>query len=266
MERLKIKVQPLFMLYVFLCIYFGWYNDIFYYIVVLYLHEYGHYLMLRKLGYEAEQIIFSVYGSRLESHSHYQPKDEILIALAGPMINVIFIVCTVALWWVVPSIYLFTETFVFCNLVVLVFNLLPIYPLDGGRVVLAISSLKIKRKKLEKISSRVCLVLGVIVLILFIVSLFIKINYNLLFIGIFLTLNSTGYISQNYLIDGLINKKYNRPLEIKKYKVKGLEDRELIKYISPNYYSIFEVERGERIIIIEEKDLLDYGKNIVKRY
>ncbi len=264
MERLKIKIQPLFILYVFLCIYFGWYNDIFYYIVVLYLHEYGHYIVLRKLGYDAEQMIFSLYGSSLRTHNHYKVRDEILIALAGPIVNIILIVCTVALWWVFPSIYFFTKTFVLCNVIVLIFNILPIYPLDGGRVLLSAFSTKVKRQKLEKISSKICLVFGVILLVLFVISLFLKINYNLLFIGIFLTLNSTASISQNYVIDGLFGKKYNKPMEIKKYKVKNLDNRELLKYISPHYYTIFEVERSGRTIIIEEKDLLDYGKNIVK--
>ena len=176
MERLKIRIQPLFLLYVFLCIYFGWYNDIFYYIVVLYLHEYGHYVMLRRLGYDAEQMIFSVYGSRLETYNHYKPKDEILIALAGPIVNIILIICTVALWWLFPTVYLFTRPFVICNLVILFFNLLPIYPLDGGRVWVAAFSTRVKRKKLEKISSRICLILGVLLLLLFIKSLFYKIN------------------------------------------------------------------------------------------
>ena len=252
------------MLYVFLCIYFGWYNDIFYYVVVLYLHEYGHYLALKKLGYDAEQMIFSVYGSALKTSNHYKARDEILIALAGPLVNIILIICTVALWWVFPSIYFFTRTFVICNVVVLFFNILPIYPLDGGRVLLSALSTKIKRNKLEKTSSKACLVLGLILLVLFIISIFLKINCNLLFIGVFLTLNSTASISQNYVIVGLISKKYNKPMEIKKYRVKNLEDRELLKYISPHYYTIFEVERCGRTITIEEKDLLDYGKNIVK--
>lgn len=252
------------MLYVFLCIYFGWYNDIFYYVVVLYLHEYAHYFVLKKLGYDAEQMIFSVYGSSLQTNNHYKVRDEILIALAGPIFNIILIICTIALWWVIPSIYFFTKTFVICNVVVLIFNILPIYPLDGGRVLLSALSTKIKRNKLEKISSKVCLVFGIIVLLLFTISIFFKINYNLLFIGIFLTLNSTASISQNYVVDSLIGKKYNKPMEIKKYRVKNLDNRELLKYISPRYYTIFEVERSGKTITIEEKDLLDYGKNIVK--
>lgn len=256
MERLKVKVQPLFILYVFLCIYFGWYNDIFYYIVVLYLHEYGHYIMLRKLGYDSVGMVFAVYGSSLKTCNHYKPKDEILISIAGPIVNVILIICTIALWWVFPTTYMFTRSFVICNAVVMLFNLLPIYPLDGGRVLVASLSHRIKREKLEKVSSVICGILGVILLGLFVISLFYKINYNCLFIGVFLILNSTGYKVHKYanMLD-VIDKKYNTPMEVKTFRVNRLNKRELIKYLSPHYYSIFEIEYGEYIKTIEERDL-----------
>ena len=256
MERLKIKIHPLFALYVFLCIYFGWYNDIFYYIVVLVLHEYGHYFMTRHLGYSTEGMMLSIYGSSLKTNNCYKVKDEVIIALAGPIVNIILIVIFVALWWFIPSLYLFTKSFVICNLIVLAFNMLPIYPLDGGRVILALFSKKFSRQKLEKVSAKICFSLGIILLGLFVYSLLIKINYNLLIMGIFLILNSTMSSANDYVKSvNSFTKKYSKPVEVKVFKVRDINRSQMIKYLSPHYYSIFEIDGEGKQIRVEEKDL-----------
>lgn len=263
MEKLKIKIQPLFVLYVFLCIYFGWYNDIFYYIVVLVLHEYGHYFATKHLGYSVDGLVFAIYGSALKSNNFYKPKDEIVIALAGPFINVILILCTLALWWVFPSLYLFTRSFFVANIMVLIFNLMPIYPLDGGRVLLAMFSKKKSRISLEKVSSKVCLGFGLVMLGLFVYSLFVGTNYSLLFMGLFLVMNGVVENS-NYYENRMeaYNKSFSSPIEVKVFKVNTLNKSQLLKYLSPHYYSIFEMSDGERFKRVEEKDLLSFQKGI----
>jgi len=130
----KIKIHPLFVIYVFVCLYFGWLNSIFFYVVSVVLHEYGHLLVARLLGYEVDGILFNVYGAGLKTNNIYKPKDDILISIAGPLINIILIVLIVCLWWLFPTSYVFTLDFLKSNLVVFVFNILPIYPLDGGKI------------------------------------------------------------------------------------------------------------------------------------
>ncbi len=257
MERFKIRVQPLLLIYIFLCIYFNWFNDIFYYVIAVTLHEYGHYIVAKKLGYSVEGMVFAVYGTSLKTSNIYKPKDEVVISLAGPMVNIILVLLCVAMWWIVPTSYLFTERFVFCNIIVLVFNILPIYPLDGGRVILSVLSTKISRTKLEKMSSRICLILGICLIFLFLVSIYYAINYNLLITGFFLTLNSTVN-SANYYKNAIkiMDKKYKKPVEVKVFKVEGLSRSQLVKYLSPHYYSVFEVKVKDGEHRVEEKDLL----------
>lgn len=263
MEKLKIKIQPLFVLYVFLCIYFGWYNDIFYYIVVLVLHEYGHYFATLKLGYSVEGLVFAVYGSALKSNNCYKPKDEVIIAFAGPLVNMLLILCTLSLWWLFPSLYLFTRSFLIANIMVLLFNLLPIYPLDGGRILLALFSKKKSRFSLERVSSKVCLGVGILLICLFVYSLFLGINYSFLFMGLFLMMNGV-LCGNNYYISRMqaYNKKNSSPIEVKVFKVTNLNKSQLLKYLSPHYYSIFELTNGEKSERVEEKDLLTYQKGI----
>ena len=90
MSRLKIKIKPLFVLYVFLCIYFGWFNKIFYYVIAVALHEYGHYLVAKMKGYEFDSVVFNVYGGGLFGSNSFKRKDDLIISLAGPLVNVFF--------------------------------------------------------------------------------------------------------------------------------------------------------------------------------
>lgn len=254
MGKIKIKFQPLFFIYVFLCIYFGWNNYIFYYVVTATLHEYGHLITAKLLGYRVDGVVYSLYGVGLKTNNVYKRKDDILVSLAGPLVNLILIIICISLWWIFPTIYFFTYEFVISNIVVMLFNLLPIYPLDGGRVIFAMLLKKFKARKILKVNQILCVIGGFFCIGIFIVTLFYYVNYSFLFIGIFLILNSVINDSNSYFARiETYNKKYIKPIEIKTFKVKDLNRMNLIKYLSPHYYSIFEDLNGKRI---EEKDIL----------
>jgi len=263
MARLKINFQPLFLIYVFICIYFGWFNLIFYYIVTVILHEYGHYLTAKLLGYDLENISFNLFGAGLKTCNTYKPNHDIIISLAGPIVNLVIIVLLICLWWLFPTIYYFTYDFLWANITIMIFNLIPIYPLDGGRVLFALFSKNHKAKKMLIIINRcICFSLGILSLLLFIISIFTSINYTLLFIGFFLCVNAI--INDNSVYYDKI-KTYNKSckslMEVKTYRVQTLDKVKLIKYINPHYYTIFEYFDGNKIIKIPEEEILNLNNS-----
>ena len=168
MGKLKIKFHPLFALYVFVCIYFNWFNKIFYYVIVVTMHEYGHYFCAKYYGYQMDSIIYSLSGAGITTNSSFKSKHDIIISLCGPLVNLILIVVTICLWWIFPLSYLYTYDFLICNIVVMMFNLLPLYPLDGGRIIVSILCLKGKnRNKCLRINKIVCLTFGILFVVLF---------------------------------------------------------------------------------------------------
>lgn len=252
----KLKFHPLFVLYVFLCLYFGWCNDIFYYVVAVVLHEYGHYFETRKLGYSTRGILFSIYGASLNTNNAYKIKDDIKISLAGPIVNAIIIVLCICLWWILPTTYIFTYGFVISNVVVMIFNLIPIYPLDGGRIIVALISSKVKRRKIIKINNIICFLLGLIFLCLFGISIMYDINLSLLFVGIFLAINSIASDKSAYFEKVNAFNKSKKPCEIKVFKVNSFEKSALLRCLNPNYYSIFVNGVGKNKKMLYEEDLL----------
>jgi len=103
-------------------------------------HEFGHALVARRHGIEVEEIDLWLLGgvSRLRGEAH-DPSDELRYALAGPAVTAVIAACFGVALLALPSstpaiIRALVEYQVLINGLILVFNLLPAFPLDGGRV------------------------------------------------------------------------------------------------------------------------------------
>ncbi len=103
-------------------------------------HEFGHALVARRHGIEVEEIDLWLLGgvSRMRGEAH-DPGDELRYALAGPAVTLVIAVCFGAIALLLPSstpaaVRVMVEYQALINGLILVFNLLPAFPLDGGRV------------------------------------------------------------------------------------------------------------------------------------
>ena len=106
------------------------------------LHELGHSLVAIRLGVGVRSITLFLFGglAQLESEPRH-PRDEILIAVAGPAVSValglVFLGLTALLPERPPAAAVLRGVFAWLgaiNLVLAAFNVLPGFPLDGGRV------------------------------------------------------------------------------------------------------------------------------------
>ena len=104
------------------------------------LHELGHAVVARRHGIKVEEIDLWLLGgvSRLEGEAQ-QPGDELRFAAAGPAVTAVIVallaIILVAIGGQLPSWGLaLLDYALFINVAVLGFNLLPAFPLDGGRI------------------------------------------------------------------------------------------------------------------------------------
>ena len=113
--------------------------------IMVTLHEYGHILMARARGIETGDISLNMLGGiayiKIDNSNDINNRDEILVALAGPAVNLVFLLVTIIFLVIfmmagfsnLPDMG-FPIEFLVINIVLLSFNMLPIFPLDGGRV------------------------------------------------------------------------------------------------------------------------------------
>lgn len=143
------------------------YTFVLFFCVVL--HEYGHALTARKFGVATKDIILSPIGgiARLENMPE-KPIHEFFIALAGPLVNlVIGAVLALGLYFgtgqLMPEFAFakfddpteFARYVLWINLALFAFNLIPAFPMDGGRILRSILAAKIGKVRATRIASNV---------------------------------------------------------------------------------------------------------------
>jgi len=128
------------------------------------LHELGHALVAKHYNIDTHSIVLlPIGGMAMISKEPDEPRAEIYIALAGPAVNVvIFLPCAVAAYLGIPLAY----ELAVLNLAMGIFNLLPAFPMDGGRVLRACLSLKYGRVEATYRSLKVSTVFAWIFIVL----------------------------------------------------------------------------------------------------
>jgi len=107
------------------------------------LHELGHVFIARSLGMQVRRVVLQFLGgaSEIVEESPGEPARDFMVAMAGPLCSVLLAGLGAAL---VPAFdphtvpWLFAQGFAWVNALVAAFNLLPGFPLDGGRALLSV--------------------------------------------------------------------------------------------------------------------------------
>src|SRR5246127_3868857 len=106
-------------------------------------HEFGHALACRQVGGRADRIVLWPLGGVAYVDPPPRPGATLWSIAAGPLVNVVLVpILLVAVivgrssGWpqTMPDFYRLLRAISFINLGLLIFNLLPIYPLDGGQI------------------------------------------------------------------------------------------------------------------------------------
>jgi Zn-dependent protease len=162
-----------------------------FFIVVL--HELGHALAARRFGIQTHDITLLPIGgvARLERMPE-NPWQELVVALAGPAVNIalagiLFLVLLPTLTLqMLGRIYNVGETMLFnllvWNLFMAAFNLIPAFPMDGGRVLRALLAMRMGLQRATVVAARVGQGLAVM---FFLVALFVPSMWTLLLIAFF---------------------------------------------------------------------------------
>jgi Zn-dependent protease/predicted transcriptional regulator len=181
------------------------------------LHEYGHSLTAKRYGVNTQDIILTPIGgiARLERMPE-KPAQELLVAIAGPMVNVVIAILLLGLsklifrgdsWemfqWFLDQQFSFSagessdvieETgieptgllfympvLLATNIALVLFNLIPAFPMDGGRVLRALLAMRLGRVR----ATRVAAIVGQVIAVLFVAFGLWNGAFTLALIGVF---------------------------------------------------------------------------------
>src|SRR5438128_2234435 len=110
---------------------------------IVLMHEFGHSLACRQVGGVANQIVLWPLGGVAYVDPPPRPGATLWSIAAGPLVNVALVPILMGLGWIAahsglfqtsPDAYELLGTIAYINVVLLKFNMLAIYPLDGGQI------------------------------------------------------------------------------------------------------------------------------------
>lgn len=138
------------------------------------LHEMGHSLQARRYGVVVRDIVLLPIGGMARAERIPEsPREEIVVAISGPLVNFTIAGIIALVKWPLGSPILAGEDF-FSNLLIVnlalgIFNLIPAFPMDGGRILRGLLALWLPYLKATRIAKDV----GLLIALLFILAGFV---------------------------------------------------------------------------------------------
>ena len=130
--------------------------------VAVLVHELAHTVVAKKFNHYVEHVYLDLLNGAAAIDTTYSPYNQtILIVAAGPLSNL-------ALWFI--GSYLGLDIFTQINMFLFIFNILPIYPMDGGRICKAICQWLTKPSIGRKINGYISIVASGLLFILSIMT------------------------------------------------------------------------------------------------
>ena len=240
---MKISVHPLFFAAMIICALFGGLPSALICLVTALMHESGHIFCAARMGFKCEKIKIMPYGAAAICNiDGISAGDEIKLALAGPLVNAAVCVALAGLWWFFPQTYAYTDTVMQANAAMLAINILPAYPLDGGRVAGCALSKLFSRKvafTALKVAAAVCS--AMLIAAFFLVAR----NPSLMTFAVFLLISLFEKIPSAELINFWSAGKLKRGMEVRYVLCdRNLTYREAFKKLDDKKYLVLQLYDG----------------------
>ena len=236
----KIKISFFFLLLIFLSLISGLFKDIICLFLIIIIHEMGHIITSLIYKWDIKRIDITVCGGFI---TYNEPIDkpfiqELLIAVSGMFIQIIFyFICFILnkIGAMDMDIFLLFKKY---NYSILLFNLLPVFPLDGSKILNIFLNMYLPYKKSLKIMNLISII-NILLIIFILLILKIKIEYSYIIILSFILSKIIHAVKDvPFLFNRFLFERYKNPIKINKYFYIKNNDVSKMKRQVKNYFYI----------------------------
>ncbi|RKL65900.1 protease [Salipaludibacillus neizhouensis] len=238
----------------------GLFKEILMILIIVFIHELGHSLVALRFGWRIRKITLLPFGgmAEMDEYGNRPAKEEILVTIAGPIQHI----------WLIGISYLLVTTpvwsegdhrlFLFHNLTILAFNLLPVLPLDGGKLIFTLTSMFLPFQKSydRSFGLSVFLLINLTCISLLILPFHLNLIVIICFIWVqhYLEWRQRHYHFLRFILERNSSKQVR---EIQLMQVSsGLTVAQAIQKIYREKELIFYFKKGNEVVQVNEKKLL----------
>ena len=147
-------------------------------------HEFGHLCLAKILNVKIKKVKFKIIGFSAEFENGIEDKNikKIFVLLIGPIIN--FVIGMVVLIYIKSHIY--RNEIIYTNFILFIFNILPINPLDGGRILFYILNLRYDLEDSFGIVNKISKIFLILISFTYAIIIFLIRNVEIFFFIIYL--------------------------------------------------------------------------------
>lgn len=234
----KIDLSFLFILVIFLAFIAGLFFDMMAFVLVIMVHGLGHVLMSKKLGWHIKKVSLDLCGGKILYDEVLDKPfiEELKVATSGILMQLLFFLFIFLLRALKIIDVSFFDLLIKYNTAIIVFNLLPIIPLDGAKVLGVLFFIKYPYKKALKILNIASLISLFMILFIF---YFKKIAFNfsyLMIISLLIKENVKFFKNIPYLFNQFLFERYVNMISVKRYIILNKKDLRLLRRQKKHYF------------------------------
>jgi stage IV sporulation protein FB len=264
-------LHPLFVLIMIASIVTGRFTELVTLFFIVIWHELGHLVTALRFGWTVREVKLLPFGGvvEVEEAGMLPVREEMWVAIAGPIQNAILAAISYGLGqagWIDTG---WSDDFVRANVLIGLFNLLPVLPLDGGRMLQAWISLQVPFHRTLMWSAKISLVFSVLIVVVSIYPLLTGglLHLNLLTVGLFLCASNWTYFRNVPFV--FLRFLVHRTESSEKHIDRGTLSRPIViadnrplshiirLFMKEEYHLVYVMKRGKITKVVPEKTIID---------
>jgi stage IV sporulation protein FB len=265
----KIRIHPLFILLLAGAFAAGMFRDALVLFIIVVLHELGHAAAANELGYVVERVSLLPFGGVAKlryGDMGFHPRDEAIVAIAGPFVNLVLVLFAFVLFiagiWSEEFYHLVMKM----NLWIVVFNMLPGLPLDGGRILRAARCRQIGFESATREAYRVALIIAFTLMCIGGFALWSgHPHFGILILGVFLLLTAIAgrrdaRMETMRFLDSIRSNKRRGPQIVRAIALQKSDPiRDAVVQFAPDRYHMLYVLSSDHQVehVLEEKQVIN---------
>src|SRR5699024_986191 len=185
-----IHIHPILIIFIFISLATGTFTHLFIILLIVLLHELGHYLMAQFFNWRINRIMLWIFGGVMETDEHGSKpfREEFLVTIAGPVqhlfIYLLLYMNSFGVMHIISSPIV--DLIFYYNTMILIFNLLPIWPLDGGKLLFLILSTFFPFRKAYNMNLLISMIGSFLLLVIHIFLFSFNLSALLIFVFLFM--------------------------------------------------------------------------------